>query len=333
MELWHLERHALVIILIAASAGCGSHSATTTPAAFVPSATRTMQHQSSWISPRAKRAKELLYVADPTQSPSTGGHIDIFEMQGTTANYAGSILDPDDPNGMTTDAAGNLYVTDIGVAQEGPAPGEIKVYPKGSTSYSRLIVPADWVPFDIAVTPKGTMYVANIAPVAYFNPGSVSVYPPGADQPSRVLNLSNFQVDGITRHNQTSTIYISYQTNSGNGAIAEFKHARGKARDLGVSYSEPWGIVEDGHDNLLAAVGSGAVNVYSEATKKLVQQITVPNGAMFEAFNKKRTRLFVSNFQQVEILSYPGGQVIGNVNHGYSTANYPTGVAVWPPPP
>ncbi len=41
---------------------------------------------------------------------------------------------PDDPNGMTTDKAGNLYVTDIGVATEGPAAGRIKIYPKGSTS-------------------------------------------------------------------------------------------------------------------------------------------------------------------------------------------------------
>ncbi len=313
-------------------AGCGGSNATASTGALVPASANAGGHFRSWISPEAKRAKELLYVADPTGSPSFSGHIDIFEMHGVTSSYVGSILDTEDPNGMTTDAAGNLYVTDLGVATEGPGIGDIKVYPKGSTSYSRLIVPADWVPFDIAVGRDGTMDVANIAPVGYFNPGSVSVYPPGASQPKRVLQLNNFQVDGITRHAQTSTIYISYQTNSGNGRIAEFKRARGEAVDLGVSFPEPWGLLEDGNDNLLAAVGSGTIDVYSEATKQLVSQIAVPNGAMWEAFNRKRTHLFVSNFDQVEILSYPAGRVIGTVNHDYSKSNYPTGVAVWPPP-
>lgn len=316
---------------LAGAVGCGANVSPGTNAP-VPATANAGRHFQSWISPEAKRAKELLYVADPTQSPSYGGHIDIFEMKGVTANYVGSILDPNDPQGMTTDAAGNLYVTDLGVATEGPAAGDIKVYPKGSTSYSRLIVPGTWVPFDIAVGDDGTLYVANIAPVGYFNPGSVSVFPPNASQPSRVLRLKNFQVDGITRHANTSTIYISYQTNSGNGAIAEFKHARGKAIDLGVSFPEPWGLLEDGSNNLLAADGSGTIEVYSEATKQLVSQISVPNGAMWEAFNHKRTHLFVSNFDQVEILSYPAGQLIGSVNHNYSKTNYATGVAVWPPP-
>ncbi|HET6275088.1 MAG TPA: hypothetical protein VFE16_04020 [Candidatus Cybelea sp.] len=332
MELSHFSRGALAVTMLCSAAACSGQPETSESPALVPATARAVPRVRSWIAPEAKRAKELLYVADPTGDPSSYGHIDIFEMHGRKYDPVGTIADTDDPNGMTTDAAGNLYVTDIGVATEGPAPGAIKVYPKGSTSYSRLIVPTDWVPFDIAVAPNGTMYVANIAPVAYFNPGSVSVYPPNASVPSRVLTLQNFQVDGITRHDRTSSIFISYQTNGGNGALAEFKHAHGKAIDLGVSFSEPWGLVEDGSNHLLAAEGSGTINVYSEATKQLVTQIAVPNGAMWEALNQKRTRLFVSNFEQVEILDYPGGKVIGSVNEGWNKANYPTGVALWPPP-
>jgi DNA-binding beta-propeller fold protein YncE len=78
--------------------------------------------------------------------------------------------------------------------------------------------------------------------------------------------------------------------------------------------------------------GSGTVEVYSEATGKLVQQIPVPNGAAWETFNQKRSELFVSNFEQVEVLSYPTGKVLGSINEGWSTKNYPTGVAYWPPP-
>jgi hypothetical protein len=83
-----------------------------------------------------------------------------------------------------------------------------------------------------------------------------------------------------------------------------------------VSYSEPLAILEDASNNLLALDGSGTVEAYSEATGKLVQQIPVPNGAAWEAFNQKRSELFVSNFDQVEVLSYPAGKVLGSINEG-----------------
>ncbi len=311
---------------------CAGPSAPSGAGSAIPTSLARARNTDSWISPEAKAAKALLYVGDPTGSPSFSGVIDIFSLHGLKYQLVGQIQDDNSPEGMTTDAAGNLYVTDLGVATEGPAPGDIKVYPKGSTIYSRLIVPADWVPYDIAVGGDGTLYVANIAPLASFSPGSVSVYPPSASQPSRVLKLQNFQVDGIALHAHTNTIYISYQTNSGDGHIAEFKHARGKARDLGASYPEPWSIREDGNDNLLALDGSGTVEIYSETTRKLVGQISVPSGAAWEAFNQKRTELFVSNFEQVEVLSYPAGAVIGSINEGWSKSNYPTGIAYWPPP-
>jgi sugar lactone lactonase YvrE len=312
--------------------GCGGATTPASSTSVLPASPAGLRHSGGWISPEVKSAKVLLYVGDPTGSPSYSGVIDILSLHGLQAKLVGQIQDDEMPEGMTTDAAGNLYVTDEGVATEGPAPGDIKVYPKGSTQYSRYIVPAHWVPNDIAVDRDGAMYVANIAPFAKFSPGSVSIYPPGASQPSRVLHLPNFQVDGITLHAHTDTIYISYQTNSGSGSIAEFKNARGKAIGFGAAYPSPWGILEDGNNNLLALDGSGTIEIYSEATGKLVKQIAVPDGAAWEAFNQKRSEVFVSNFEQVEILSYPAGKVLGSINEGWSKSNYPTGVAYWPPP-
>jgi hypothetical protein len=288
----------------------------------------------SWISPKAKSARELVYVADPTSEPSYTGVIDIFSLHGLKYKLVGQIQDDNFPDGMTTDAAGNLYVTDMGVATEGPVAGEIKVFPKGSTQYSRLIVSASWTPFDVAVDSHGTMYVANIAAFGTFSPGSVTVYPPSASQPSRVLKFANFQVYGITLHRQTTTIYVSYAAKATNGQIDEFVRARGKPKDLGVSYPDPWGILEDGSDNLLACSGSGTIDVFSEKTGKLTRQISVSGGALWEAFNESRTELFVSNFAEVEIFSYPAGKLIGTIDEpGWGgRSNYPTGVAVWPPP-
>lgn len=323
---------AFALCAVATLASCGQGALTSTPSYATSGSVLSRRAVHNWILPEAKSAKALLYVADPTDNPSFYGHIDILSVRGSTFKLIGQISDPNSPQGMTTDAAGNLYVCDQGVATEGPAPGEIKVYPKGSTSYSQLIIPARWVPFDIAVGRDGTMYVANIARFGYFSPGSVSVFPPSASEPSRILRFKNFQAYGITLHHRTTTIYVSYGKGSDAGDIDEFKHARGRATDLDVSsYSEPWGILEDGSNNLLAFSGTGAIDVFSEATGKLVNQISVPNAAMFGAFDHTRSRLFVSNFDQVEILSYPAGSVIGSINDGWSTTNWPTGVAFWPP--
>jgi hypothetical protein len=327
-----LCRAALSVCILAAAAGCGGQTGSNGATAAIPSSARFGPSVRSWILPEAKHAKELLYVGDPTPDPSYTGVIDIFSLHGLKYKLVGQIADDDGPDGMTTDAAGNLYVTDEGVATSSPVHGDIKIYPLGSTSYSRLIIPIKWVPFDVAVRADGTMYVANIAPFEAFSPGSVSIFPPDASQPSRTLNLANFQVYGITLHRLSQTIYISYAPSGDNGAIAEFKRAHGKAKNFGVSYPSPWGILEDGSDNLLACSASGSIDVYSEATHKLVQQIAVPGSPDWEAFDQNRSRLFVSNFDQVEILSYPAGKVIGTINAGWNTNNYPTGVAYWPPP-
>jgi len=328
MRIASLVRLGLVVWTGFALAACGGSTALPGPERVSAPVAAEADNVHSWMSPAEKTAKELLYVADPFTAS-----IDIFSLHGLKYELVGQIADPDGPDGMTTDRAGNLYVTDEGVATEGPAAGDIKVYPKGSTSYSRLIIPGSWVPFDIAVGDDGTMYVANIAPIGYFSPGSVSVYPPAASIPSRVLHLKNFQVLGITLHRHTRTIYVSYNAaGSSGGRVAEFRRARGKAMDLGVSYPEPWGILEDGSNNLLVCDGEGIIEKYSENEGKLVGQIAVPNGAAWLAFNQRRSRLFVSNFEQVEILSYPSGDVLGSIDQSWGKYNYPSGVAFWPPP-
>ena len=323
-----LHRAVFSLCFAAGIAGCGGTLSTTGAGSVLPSRASAVHRAAGWMSPAAKAAKNLLYVANPFEAT-----IDVFTLRGLKYTQVGQIGDSNAPDGMTTDAAGNLYVTDEGVATEGPVAGDIKVYPKGSTQYSRIIVPANWVPFDIAVGKDGTLNVANIAPIGSFSPGSVSIYPPNANQPSRVLRLQNFQVYGIALHAQTPTIYVSYEDSGSSGHIAAFRRARGKAVELGVSYAEPWGLLEDGNDNLLACDGAGTIDVYAESTGKLTSQISVPNGALWLAFNSDRSRLFATNFNDVQILSYPSGTLVGTIDEsGWGKYDYPTGLAFWPPP-
>ena len=87
----------------------------------MPPASAGLHHSGSWMSPEAKSATALLYVGDPTRDPSYTGVIDILSLHGLHYKLVGQIQDDDMPEGMTTDAAGNLYVTDLGVATEGPS--------------------------------------------------------------------------------------------------------------------------------------------------------------------------------------------------------------------
>ena len=59
----------------------------------------------------------------------------------------------------------------------------------------------------------------------------------------------------VTRHGEEIAVVIDIADYWHlKGDIAEFKHARGKAIDLGVSYAEPWAILEDGSPEFRAPI-------------------------------------------------------------------------------
>jgi hypothetical protein len=67
-------------------------------------------HRKSWISPEARRAHRLLYVSDDGTDD-----IDIFTMPGLALK--GQLTGFSEPQGMCTDASGNIWVTNTGTLQ------------------------------------------------------------------------------------------------------------------------------------------------------------------------------------------------------------------------
>jgi hypothetical protein len=164
----------------------------------------------------------------------------------------------------------------------------------------------------------------------------VTVYDKAGKGPLRTLKSASIgEAYGIAVDPQTSDVYVSYTQNLGSGGrIATFAGGRGKAQDLGVSYSEPWGIIQDGSGNLLASDGTGPIHIYPQAGGPQIGAINVPGAPLFATFNSDRSLLYVSNFNNfdVEIFNYSDGTMVGSITGTDWHKNaWPTGVAYWPP--
>jgi hypothetical protein len=294
-------------------------------------ATSPLRGAHSWMSPQAKSARQLLYVAN-----GSTGVVDVFSVTKKGTKLTGQIAGFQSPQGMTVDAAGTLYVVNDYIPQEGPVGGEVDIFPKGATNPSIIIGDYPWVPFDVGVDKKGDVYVANIAPITQFSPGSVTVFDKAGKGPIRTLKGASLgEAYGITVDQRTSDVYVSYTQNlGGGGRIATFAGGRGKAQDLGVSYGTPWGIIQDAAGNLLASDGNGPIHIYPQAGGSQIGAINVPGDPLFATFNSDRSLLYVSNFNNfdVEIFRYSDGTMVGSVTDSQWGKNeWPTGVAFWPP--
>jgi len=320
----------IAVVTAAAPAWCsaaslpGRHVAVgQRPVSFTPSA-------HSWMSPQAKAAHRLLYVAN-----GSTGIVDVFSVAKKGTTLVGQISGFQSPQGMAVDAAGTLYVVNDYIPQEGPVGGEVDVFPMGATSPSLIVNPNPWAPFDVGVDKKGNIYIANIERIGEFSPGSVTVYDKAGNGPIRTLKGSDLaEIYGIAVDPHTSDVYVSYTPSlSGNGRIAMFRGGKGSATDLGVSYGTPWGLIQDGNGNLLANDGNGPIHIYPQAGGPQIGSINVPGAPLFAALNTDRSLLYVSNFNNfdVEVFDYSSGTMVGSVKDNQWSKNaWPTGVAYWP---
>ncbi|MBV9027668.1 MAG: hypothetical protein JO311_03560 [Candidatus Eremiobacteraeota bacterium] len=318
----HFSRFAIALLL----AGCGAATNAALPG--VPS-NDASAYQATGLSGALRHAAPLLYVG------SVGGTIDTFTLVKGQYQKTGQLQDSNGPEGLHTDALANLYVADQGIGTEGPGVGDIAVYPKGASQPSRFIVPGYNVSDVIAVKNGAHLYASNFGPDGQFGPGSMSFYGATGDAPLRTTTIpSSFQAISLVRDSSTKDVFVSYSDNSGNGRIARFRHGRGRAHDLGVTFGTPWGIAEDRSRNLLVADGNGPIHVYSQKGK-LLANITVPGTAYRMAFNADYTLLYVTNFGNfdVEIFTYPAGKMVGTIHAPeWNKSAWTDGIAVWPPP-
>lgn len=124
----------------------------------------------SWMSPDAKKAKELLYVSD-----SSTYDVYVFTLKG---KLVGTLTNQNNPAGLCTDKKGDVFVTQLYGA------GHIVEYAHGGTTAIESLSDPGYEPGACSVDPTtGNLAVANIVS-DYFGEGNLLIYPKATGSPT-----------------------------------------------------------------------------------------------------------------------------------------------------
>lgn len=127
----------------------------------------------------------------------------------------GALTGLSNPQGVTVDKLGNVYIANTGGSN-------ILVYPKGSTTLSKTLSDTGQYPVDVAVTPTGAVFAANIFTTS-FTAGTVSFYKPGATSPTKIITDSNFYQVISVGLDELGEVVVCYNNSSGVGACDKSK--------------------------------------------------------------------------------------------------------------
>jgi DNA-binding beta-propeller fold protein YncE len=176
-----------------------------------------------------------VYIADEYNST-----IDIFPFKGRMQSQVGTITAGIElPYGIWFDrGTQSLYVAN-------QSNSTVTVYPYGSTQPSLTYSDDLSRPLFPIVDRHGDLFVSNA------NTGAVVEFLAGSTTVHAVLQTPGVEADGMAfdRH---GNLYVAYRTcPSGDGSVEKFAPGSSEGTVLGMSLSDPQGIVVDGHGNIV----------------------------------------------------------------------------------
>jgi hypothetical protein len=261
-----------------------------------------------WLSPEAKTAKKIVYVAD-----QDSGAVEIYSQAGSNQQPIGAITSGiAGVDGLFVDRARNLYACNFGG-------GTVTVYPAGSTTPSLTLTGAG-SPIDVAVARNGTVYVANFASGTN---GTVLVYPKGQTSPSKTLvtfGAGSFP-EGMTLDSK-SNLYVAFNTND--GEVLEFAPNSASGKNLGIHVGYVGGLTIDHSGDLLLVDQNGpSVDVFPPGATEPSAVIKGFGLAFDISIDKSNADIYVTNpFSppSVDEVSYPAGTIVDTITSGLSSA-------------
>lgn len=314
------NRRVLIVLALLASCleGCNAGmNAPGAPARMVSSL------RAGWMTPRAKSGKGLLYVSD-----NADNLIDIFDVKGKNQQPIGQITDGvDQPNGVATDAAGNLYVAN----GNNTPPQSITVYPPGGTTASRTYTDGISFPIGVAVQRDGRLYVAN------FDGYDVTEYPKDSITPDKTISFVHLEGNdpfglALDTRDDLYVAALGYPE----AQVYKLKRHSSTPQDLGIgSIQVMHGIAVDrGGDVLVVDQPTRSVDVFppgsTTPSKIITDGLQQP---ILIALDKRQKRLYVADEGYygngtVRVFSYPAGKLVNTITFPQFAA--PFGIALSP---
>jgi sugar lactone lactonase YvrE len=258
---------------------------------------------------RLWRVLVLLVVALVPFSARADFTVYVTDVDGNflmTVNSAGvdSVLSSsfNDPQGVVSDASGNLYVANYGNGTVSlvTSAGVVSTYASGFNNPSGLAFDKN---DNLYVTNTGNGTVSKVTPgkvITTFASGfSFQVYR------GTTLDAQGLAFDG------NGNLYVA---NSGNGTISEVTPA-GVVSTFASGFSVPTGLAFDGDGNLyVASYNSGTVSVVTPAggVSIFASGFSLPTGLAFDGSGN----LYVANFNGGEVIVVTGNGIASSFNGG-----------------
>ena len=161
----------------------------------------------------AAAGKPLIFVSD-----AANGVIDIYPQAGKNQKMVGQITGLTQPQGITTDKNGDLYVANTNSS-------DVLVYAPPYTGAPKMTISdAHEFPADVAVSSAGVVAITNIcdAPKCRLNTGNVVLYAKGSTKSCATVSYSAFNFTRVmfAEFDSTGVLYIDgmnsgYQTSFG----------------------------------------------------------------------------------------------------------------------
>jgi hypothetical protein len=301
---WFARRAATISIFGALAAGCSNsgmpiaNSASNSASDYRALANghgvsthRLPAKTGGWLSPDAKKGKNLIYWADYDTNTIT-----IYSSKGVNGKEEGQITSGlSNPERLFVDKKLNVYATNIGN-------DTVTAYKPGQTAPFLTISTGVNSPTGLTVDAAGTVYCANVGN------NTITVYPRGKTSPSLTISVSSSPESLAT--DAKDNLYASV-----GGEVEEFAPGSSTGVNLGLP-GYPGALEVDRSGNLIVVYGS-AIDYFPAGQTEPSQEINVTSGGPFElSLSANEKKLYVSvdagpSFL-IQDVAYPNGTTLSD---------------------
>jgi hypothetical protein len=285
--------------------GCAGPAGMQTSSAFAPAARAVA---GSHVAPEAKAQPSLLYVSSILSN-------DVYVYSYPDGKLEGKLTGFDDPYGLCSDAAGDVWIVDDGA-------NEIVEYAHGGTEPIATLSDPGEFPEGCSVDPvTGNLAVTNF--YATSGAGSVAIYAHAAGSP-KLYSDAHFQEYRFCGYDDKGDLFVDGVTASSQSAFAEL--ARGKKAlatiTLKQSIEWPGGVSFDGTNIDIGDTDASKVYLTSGKSGNIVGTVSLGDANYVNQFWIVPGTTAKGNLTQARLIAASqDGNVVGV--YAYPAGNFP----------